>query len=143
MKKVLMTLLVLVLLGAAGAGGFWFWREQQLKAFVAEPFGSPEPKLVEVPPGSGPTKLASLLTAAGIVSDSDLFYRYVRKENAGPKLKAGEYEFTGALKPPEVLAKITAGDVKKYRFTVPEGLRVEEILPIVAASELKLDLEKL
>ncbi|MGA9520082.1 MAG: endolytic transglycosylase MltG, partial [Myxococcaceae bacterium] len=56
---------------------------------------------------------------------------------------AGEYEFDGALSPADVARRIIAGEVKVYRFTVPEGLRADEILPIVAASELKLDLEKL
>src|SRR5262249_44904381 len=39
--------------------------------------------------------------------------------------------------------KIIAGKVKQYHFTVAEGLRVDEILPVLAESELKLDLKKL
>src|SRR5262249_45512447 len=39
--------------------------------------------------------------------------------------------------------KITSGQVKLYRFTVPEGLRVDETLPILAQSELHLDQAKL
>ena len=47
------------------------------------------------------------------------------------------------ITPQQVVDKIISGQVKLYRFTVPEGLRVDEILPILASSELKLDLGKL
>ncbi len=143
MKKALIAVLVLLILGGAGAGAFLWWRERQLVAFAAAPFGASEAKVVEVPPGTGPKALGALLAKADVVQDGELFYRFVRRENAGPRLKAGEYEFTGALTPKQVLEKLVSGDVKKYRFTVPEGLRLEEILPILAASELKLDAAKL
>ncbi|MHB8877662.1 MAG: endolytic transglycosylase MltG, partial [Myxococcaceae bacterium] len=39
--------------------------------------------------------------------------------------------------------RIVSGKVKVHRFTVPEGLRVDEILPIIAGSALRLDLAKL
>jgi UPF0755 protein len=47
------------------------------------------------------------------------------------------------MTPREVVDKVIAGQIKLYRFTVPEGLRVDEVLPIIAASELKFDLNKL
>ncbi len=143
MKKFLVVLLVLAVLGGGAAGGILWWRAKALQAFVEAPFGTPEPKRVDIPPGTGPMALAGLLEKGDVVQEKDLFYRYLRKENAGPKLKAGEYEFSGALTPPQVLQKIVAGDVKKYRFTVPEGLRTEEILPILASSELHLDVARL
>jgi len=78
-----------------------------------------------------------------VVANADLFYAYLRREKLGPRLKAGEYEFVGPLTPIQVAAKIASGQVKVYRFTVPEGLRLEEILPIVAQSELHLEPQKL
>jgi len=57
--------------------------------------------------------------------------------------KAGEYEFTGPLTPVQVFEKIVKGEVKQHHFTVPEGLRVDEILPILAGSDLHLDASRL
>jgi UPF0755 protein len=40
------------------------------------------------------------------------------------------------LLPDEVLGKLARGEVKLYRFTVPEGLRIDEIAPIVGATTI-------
>lgn len=142
MKKLIAVAIALLLLAAAGAGIFW-WRDRRLTQFAHAPFGSPEAKTLDVPPGTGPRALANLLAQQAVVSDADLLYAYLRREKLGPKLKAGEYEFKGALTPVQVIDKITSGQVKTYRFTVPEGLRIDEALPILAQSELHLDEGKL
>ncbi len=143
MKKALLALLVLGVLAGAAAGGWYLMREQRVTAFAATPVTLPAPATVEIPTGTGPKVLSRLLAEVGAVSDADLLYLYIRRQGLGPKLQAGEYEFSGTLTPGQVLEKIVQGQVKTYRFTVPEGLRAEEILPLVASSELKLDLSEL
>lgn len=144
MKRVLLALLLLAILVGAGAGGAYVLRERRVTAFAATPVTLPEGgRTVNIPPGTGPHALARLLAEAGVVSDADLFYRYIRREDAVPQLKAGEYLFEGTLTPAQAVERIISGQVKVYRFTVPEGLRAEEILPILARSELRLDLGKL
>ena len=143
MKKVLAVLAILVVLGAAGVAGFFWWRDQQITRFAQAPFGEPGAKLVDIPPGTGPKLLGLLLERHGVVSNAEQFYAYVRREKSAPRLKAGEYEFAGPLTPAQVVEKIASGQVKQYHFTVPEGLRMDEILPILAGSELKLNLDKL
>ena len=143
MKKILLALLVLIVLAGAAAGGWWVWRDRQISAFVAQPVSIEKPVTVDIPSGTGPRRLATLLAESGVVANADRFYDYLRRDGLGPKLKAGEYEFAGALTPAEVARRIIAGEVKIYRFTVPEGLRADEILEIVAKSDLKLDQVKL
>ena len=144
MKKVLLALLVLMVLAAAAAGGWYLRRERQITEFAATPVTlHADGVTVTVPTGTGPKTLAKLLADAGIVTDPELLYLYIRREQAGPRLKAGEYLFEGTLTPAQVVEQLASGKVKVYHFTVPEGLRVEEILPLVAASELKLELRKL
>ncbi|PTL78589.1 endolytic transglycosylase MltG [Vitiosangium sp. GDMCC 1.1324] len=144
MKKVLLALLVLGVLAAAAAGGWYLRRERQISAFAATPVTLPQAGItVIVPNGTGPKTLAKLLADAGVVTDPELLYLFIRREQAGPKLKAGEYLFEGTLTPAQVVELLASGKVKVYHFTVPEGLRAEEILPILAGSELKLDLRKL
>lgn len=143
MKRLLLVLFLLVLVAAAAAGGWYLWRERQVTEFAQRPVSLPAEVVVSVPPGTGPRALATLLHREGVVASADLFYRFVRREQAGPRLKAGEYGFDGTLTPRQVLDRIVSGQVKVYRFTVPEGLRADEILPIVAASGLALDRTKL
>ena len=143
MKKVLIGLVVVLVLGALGAAGAWYFLEERLTTFAATAFGNTAPVVVEIPPGTNPRGVSTLLAKAGVVSDGDLLYGWLRREKLGPKLKAGEYEFVGPLTPPQAIEKLIKGDVKVYRFTIAEGLRWDEILPLVAASELKLDLQKL
>lgn len=139
MKKALLALLVLgVLAGLAVGGGYWL-RSRRVIPFAETPLTLSTPVTVEIPPGTGPKTLARLLAEAGVVSDAGLLYLYIRRENLGPKLRAGEFEFTGTLTPAQVLEKIISGQEKLHRFTVPEGLRADEILSILASSDLKLD----
>jgi UPF0755 protein len=136
------TLSLLVLAGLAGGGVFWWW-EQQLDTFAATPFGADGPRDVTIPAGSGPHAVAALLARAGVVSDAGLFYRFLRRGELAPKLRAGEYEFLGAATPSAVAEKLISGQQKTYRVTIPEGLRLDEILPLLAHSELHLDEGKL
>ncbi len=142
MKKRVVTVLAL-LLAAALAAGFLWWRNWQLTQFAQAPFGSESVKTVEIPPGTGPRVLANRLAQNAVVKDADALYAYLRRETLGPRLKAGEYEFTGPLTPIQAIEKIVNGQVKAYRFTVPEGLRVDETFPILAQSTLHLDAGKL
>ncbi len=143
MKKVVIGLMVVLVLGALGAAGAWYFLEQRLTTFAQTPSGNTAPVVVEIPPGTNPKGVSTLLAKAGVVSDGDLLYGWLRREKLGPRLKAGEYEFMGPITPPQAIEKLIKGDVKVYRFTIAEGLRWDEILPLIAASELKLDLEKL
>jgi len=143
MKRLLAgTLLLLLALGLGAAAVFW-WREKQLDAFVATDFGPAEARDVSIPPGSSPRTVATLLARAGVVSDAGLFYRFLRRGELGPKLRAGEYEFVGPVSPTQVADKLISGQQKTYRVTLPEGLRLDEVLQLLTRSELHLDEGKL
>ncbi|MFZ5469934.1 MAG: endolytic transglycosylase MltG [Myxococcota bacterium] len=143
MKKRLGLLLSLAIAASVAIAGYLYLANTRIDRFAHAPFGTADTKLVDIPNGTGPKGVASLLAKAGVVSSADSTYAYLKRTKLGPKLKAGEYAFAGPLTPEQVITRIVSGQVRVYRFTVPEGLRVEEILPIVAGSELKLDLSKL
>jgi UPF0755 protein len=127
--------LLLAALAAAGAFAFVTWR--QLESFRTTPHGDAAEKLVEIPPGSSPRAVVRALARAGVLADDETAWRYVRWVKREPRpFKAGEYAFAGPLMPDEALERVYRGEIKLYRFTVPEGLRIEEAAGIVGRSGL-------
>ena len=122
----------LLLLGALAVGGGLYMREQ---TFARTPFGSGTVS-IEIPPGSGPQKLAHILAQGGAVSSADQLYTHLHYFRRSAHTKAGEYEFTLPLTPDQVIEKLVRGEVKLHHFTIPEGLRADEISTIVGESGL-------
>jgi UPF0755 protein len=132
MKRAIVWLFALAVLGALGWAAFRLFDERR---FAAAPYGEGT-RTVVVPPGTGPRALARLLADGRAVSDEQRFYIHLRWFRRGAHTRAGEYEFAGPLTPDEVLGKLARGEIKLYRFTVPEGLRVDEIARIVGDTGL-------
>ncbi len=128
MKKVL----ALVVLVAAVALAY-AWRD--LAAFRDTPYGGPEEKVVVIPGGASARAVIRTLAQAGALSGETRAWRYFRfmKRDRRP-FRAGEYAFAGPLTPDQVLERIYLGKIRLHRFTVPEGLRMEEIAGIVEQS---------
>ena len=143
MKRVFFAVLGVAILSAAAGAAWWWWRDRRITEFSRTPAGAAGTKVVTIPAGSGPHRVAELLGQAGVVSDADLAYAWLRRDKLGPKLRAGEYEFTLPLTPEQAIQKIVAGQEKTYHVTIPDGLRVDEILPLLASSQLKLRLDHL
>jgi UPF0755 protein len=135
--RALRILLVLFLAAAVALGAVAAKLYGDLVAFRDTPFGSEAEKVIEIPQGSGPRQVVRALTAGGALADERLAWRYLRWVKRDRRLmKAGEYAFRGPLRPDAVLEKLYRGEVKTYQFTVPEGLRMEEIADIVEAAGL-------
>ena len=132
MKRALLYLFALLVIAALGVVA---WKLADERSFASAPFGQGA-RVVTIPPGTGPHALAKLLADGGVVSDESRFYTHLHFFRRGASPKAGEYEFPGALSPDDVIGKLTRGEVKLYHFTTPEGLRVDEIAPIVGATGL-------
>jgi UPF0755 protein len=108
-----------------------------LLRFRETPYGAEAERVVEIPSGAPAREVVRLLARQGALADERIAWRYLRwvKRDRRP-LKAGEYAFRGALRPDEVLERVYRGDVKTYRFTVPEGVRADEIAAIVEEAGL-------
>jgi len=134
MKRALLWTFALLILAALGAVAFGLAQE---RSFAEKSFGGDQgARVVNVPSGTGPHALAKLLAEAKIVSSDQRFYWHLHYFRRGLAPRAGEYEFAGALTPDEVLQKLVRGEVKLYHFTIPEGLRVDEMAPIVGQTGL-------
>lgn len=90
--------------------------------------------VVEVARGSTPAEVGALLENHGVITDRKLFVRWVKHENATALLKAGSYELSPSMSPAEIVAELQRGRDHEVRFTVPEGLRKEEVAAIIAGA---------
>jgi peptidoglycan lytic transglycosylase G len=131
----LLGFLVFVAVLAGGAFVWTTWRE--LRAFRDTPFGSGAEKIVEIAPGTSARGVVRRLAEAGAISDDETAWRFLRMWKRDKRtLKAGEYSFSGPLLPEDVLERIYKGEVKTWKFTVPEGLRADEIAHIIENASL-------
>lgn len=130
MKKLLALALI-----ALGAVALLAWRD--LLRFRDTPYGGPEEKVLVVPPGASARAVVRILAQAGALSGEARAWRYFRWMKRDRRtFRAGEYAFSGPLTPDQVLDRVLEGQVRLHRFTVPEGLRMEEIAEIVGRSGL-------
>ena len=124
MKKLIVFILVLVL--AAGAAAALVYRR------VTQPYRGYEgaEQFVELPQGSGSRAIGERLVGGGVVRDHATFRLALWLSGEGRRLKAGEYQFTRAMTPFEVLDKIARGEVYVVSVTFPEGLTIAEMARI-------------
>lgn len=129
-RRVLVWLALAVILALLAAGVFglrqWF--------FQRWPVTPPGVQRVTIAPGSALPQIALQLEQSGVIGNAERFVRMTRWREATQKIKAGEYEFSKAATPGEVLDRLVAGDVIKVRITIPEGFALKEIAARVAAA---------
>jgi UPF0755 protein len=129
-KAALIALAVLGLIGLTSLGAL-FWWHRSLEAYARRPYGAPGEKGVVIPPGARMREVSRLLASAGVISDETRFFWLSRRLKKDRQIKAGEYGFEGAMLPGKVLEQIAQGRVKLYHCTVPEGLRLDEVAPLL------------
>jgi len=83
--------------------------------------------VVTIPSGASVREGLRLLEDKGVIADQRLARLYWRFTLENPVLIAGEYLFRGPAATPEVLAKVTRGEVLTHRVTLLEGLTFDEI----------------
>jgi UPF0755 protein len=120
----------LALVALLGAGAY------ALTQALAPVASEAEPVLFEVPRGAPLSTIAARLEAMGLVRNAravELLARYRGLENA---LQAGQYRFSPASPPGEILDAIAAGRVVTYEVAVPEGFTAAMIAERLEAAKL-------
>jgi len=98
-----------------------------LHSFISTAVSPEKPQVVDIKPGSPFMHIARQLEEAGIVSDGWRFTLLARWRHDTAQVHAGEYLFEFAAKPDEVLARLVAGDIRKFQVTIPEGFTLHDI----------------
>ena len=128
MKKALKISLIavaclVILIGGASA---WLWFEY--RQFVSSPAGETDKAVtLDIPANVSFNAVARQLQEAGVIADTFRFKLLSRLMGADKQLKAGEYQLSPAMTPPEVLHALVQGDVVLHRLTIPEGFTIHEI----------------
>lgn len=88
---------------------------------------------MEIIQGWSAPQIAQALAEVGVVSSSAAFESAVEDADAANDLQAGSYELVTGMSARAVVAALVAGPViETFWLTLPEGLRVEEILDRLA-----------
>jgi UPF0755 protein len=88
---------------------------------------------VEIPAGSTAEDIAELLVEAGVIGSARQFESAVDTAGVAGSLKAGSFDLITGMNPDAVINTLIAGpSVRVYKVTVPEGLRVTEMIDLLA-----------
>ena len=115
MKKFLFTLLVILILGCAGAS-YWGYRDLHTPIRHGK-----SGQYINIPRGSNPTSVVRKLASEGVIRHEWPLAIYMRLTGSGSRLKAGEYVFTSPISPVGVLRKLEQGEQRVMRLTIIEG----------------------
>lgn len=92
---------------------------------------------VEIPLGSSPGTIADLLAQKELIRHPKAFYYYARLKGISQDFKAGTYLLDAAWTPEEIAHALTkGGSYATVRFTIPEGLNLEQIAQRIEAAGL-------
>jgi len=95
--------------------------------FRTTPVSPPETIDLHIAAGSSFAQISSRLAEAGVIDHPTLFQVLGRLTGVTAKLRAGDYRFSAPATPGEILHRLVEGDVRRFRFTVPEGLTLADI----------------
>ena len=126
-RRPILWLTVFALLGAAGFVGYI-----ALMFLTVPPETPGTERIVLIPSGSSGRKIAETLEAESVIRNKHLFMLLARFYRNGKTMKAGEYQFTTAMLPTDVLTMLQDGNVYARSITIPEGYTVRQMADVLA-----------
>ncbi len=121
-------------------GGLGSPREVALETYIQmhaeelkRPAGTDDtPVTFVVQPGETAAQVAQRLYEAGLISNAELFRRYLQYKGMDAGLEAGTYTLRKTMTIPEIAEALQTGRRPERVLTVREGLRLEEVASVVA-----------
>lgn len=121
MLKFLSTLIVLLLLALAAAGGAFVWH-------VSSPLElKSDPVEFHIAPGSGLRVAAREIAASGVGIEPWVLVILGRGLGVDTAIKAGSYEVSAGITPLDLIRKLTQGDVTQTDLTFVEGMTFQQM----------------
>jgi len=94
-----------------------------------------EQTVVVVPPGAGLSRIATILSDAGVVRSADAFKAIASAGGNAGKLKAGEYAIPSRASPAKIIDILTSGKSIQHAVTIPEGWTSAMVMRALAEAE--------
>lgn len=91
------------------------------------------PVTFSVDPGETAGEIARRLQEAELISDAELFRRYLQYEGLDAGLEVGTYTLRQTMTIPEIAHTLQSGQLEQQALIVREGLRLEQVAAEVAA----------
>jgi UPF0755 protein len=103
-------------------------------AELDQPAGSDDmPVAFVVESGETAAEIAARLSQEGLISDAELFRRYVQYHGLDAGIEAGEFTLRQTMTIPEIAQALQQGLRAELVVTIQEGLRLEQVAAVVAA----------
>jgi UPF0755 protein len=134
-KRLLYTMLILLVLFVAGAGSAQYVYHKNLRP-VSDVHTV---KNIVVPVGSSVPQIAELLSKNGLIRSSEIFGWYVNVHNDRSKLQAGTYQFATDETVPQMVEKLVSGKVATNLVTILPGQRLDQIRTAFIKSGFSID----
>ena len=94
--------------------------------------GDGTPVIFIVEPGETAAEIAARLEQERLISDAELFRRYVQYHGLDAGIEAGEFPLRQTMTIPEVAQALQRGQRPEQVVTIQEGLRLEQVAAVVA-----------
>lgn len=117
------TLIVGLLALALPVVGFFV----QFQQFRHHPIQPSSEQILQIKSGSSFQQISRRLAESGVIDDAFYFRLLGRIQGVTGQMQAGEYLFKEAASPEQILARLVSGDIRRFPFTVPEGLTLTDI----------------
>lgn len=106
----------------AGAAAYWLQRPLD---FVAQ---KTAPLDLRITAGSSGFQIAQQIHAAGVLTPDWWLFGWLRLSGQAKLIKAGSYEISAGMTPPELLGRLVRGEQALRRVTLVEGWHYRQVL---------------
>jgi UPF0755 protein len=89
------------------------------------------PKVFTIDSGETALSVSTRLEEDGFIKDGNLFRLYMRYNGIDQKLAAGDFEISPAMTMGEIADRLQRARYEEVTFTVPEGMRAEEVAELL------------
>jgi UPF0755 protein len=120
-RKILLYGILLVFLGAAGVG-LWFFQ------YMVTPVGNSDVQVpVWIKPGQGFFETIEQLQNLDLVKHPEKFRWLAYLQQYERRIRAGEYALSSSMSPQEILTTLVRGETILHKIVVPEGATLGKI----------------
>lgn len=130
MRRLLLTVFLLVSVAALAAGGWALW-------WVYQPLRLQAPTVdLSIEPGTLPRGVAQAVRDAGVDVNPELLYWWFRFSGQDRLIKAGSYELEAGITPHRLLSKLARGEESMRAVTLVEGWTFRQMRAALAGEDV-------